>query len=68
MLQSYFKKLSCQAWWCTSVISALGKVKQEDHTFEAGLSYIARPCLQKKKKVSSNRIKDAFNSMMAILR
>jgi hypothetical protein len=32
------------------VISALGKLKQEDHKCEAGLGYKIRPCLKKEKK------------------
>jgi hypothetical protein len=38
----YFKRqVCCQAWWYTSVISALGRLRQEDHQFEANLGYIA---------------------------
>jgi hypothetical protein len=29
-------------WWCTPVIPALGKLRQEDHEFEASLDYIVR--------------------------
>jgi hypothetical protein len=34
------------------IIPALGKlrVRQEDHKFEANLSYFGRPCLKQKKK------------------
>jgi hypothetical protein len=41
-----FKK---QMWWCTSVISALGRLRQKDHVFEASLGYTKRPCLKKEK-------------------
>ena len=52
-----------QVWWHTPVISVLGRLRQEDRCkFEtslgyksepkASLSYIARPCLKKKKKKS----------------
>jgi hypothetical protein len=39
-----------QAWWHTTVISALGRLRQENHKSEASLGYIAKPCLKKKKK------------------
>jgi hypothetical protein len=30
------------AWWSTPIIPLLGKLRQEDHRFEASLSYIVR--------------------------
>jgi hypothetical protein len=36
-------------WWCTPVIAALGRLKQEDHEFKVILGYRVRPCLKKKK-------------------
>jgi hypothetical protein len=33
------------------IILALRRQKQEDHEFKVNLDYIARPCLQKKKRV-----------------
>jgi hypothetical protein len=46
----YLKSARVQVWWCTPVISALGRLKQEDLEFEANLDYRVRPCLKKKKK------------------
>jgi hypothetical protein len=34
-------------WWYTHVITALGRLRQEDHKFQASLGYIGRNCLQK---------------------
>jgi hypothetical protein len=32
-------------WWCTTVIPALRRLRQEDHEFGTSLGYIARPCM-----------------------
>jgi hypothetical protein len=45
---------SSWVWWHTSVISALGRLRQEDHKFKASLGYIVRSWLKKKKKKTSN--------------
>jgi hypothetical protein len=34
------------AWWCTHIIPAFRRLKQEDLEFEANLSYIVRHCLR----------------------
>jgi hypothetical protein len=36
-------------WWCTSVIAALWKLRQEDLEFKDSLDYIVRYCLLKTK-------------------
>jgi hypothetical protein len=46
-LMTVIKKTK-QAWRCTSVIPALGRLKQEDHEFKVKLGYILRPCPKKK--------------------
>jgi hypothetical protein len=38
------------AWWFTPVIPALGRLRQEDHEFEANLGSIARSHLKKKER------------------
>jgi hypothetical protein len=40
-------KTHSQAWWHTSVILALGKLRQEDHQFKAN---------QKDKKINGNML------------
>jgi hypothetical protein len=42
----YFFLKGNQAWWCTPVIPALRRLRQEDHEFKASLGYITT----KKKK------------------
>jgi hypothetical protein len=39
-----------QAWWCTPVIPAFGRLRQEDQEFKTSLDYIERPPLSKRKK------------------
>jgi hypothetical protein len=35
-------------WWCIPVIPVLGRLKEEEHEFEAGLGYIVRIYLKNK--------------------
>jgi hypothetical protein len=39
-----------QEWWCTPVIPAFGRLRQEDLEFKANVGYIVSPCLKKPKK------------------
>jgi hypothetical protein len=41
--------MDSQAWWYTPVIPALGRLRQEDHDFEASLGYRRTRCLKKTK-------------------
>jgi hypothetical protein len=37
-------------WWCTTIILALGRLRQEDGEIQANPGCIVRPCLKKKKE------------------
>jgi hypothetical protein len=43
-------KKNSWARWCTPIIPALGRLRQEDHEFKASLGYTQKPCLKKRKK------------------
>jgi hypothetical protein len=43
--------------WCTPIISALGRLRQEDHKFEVSLGYIARLSLRKQTNKQNNQNK-----------
>jgi hypothetical protein len=50
---TFKSQLEAQVWWYTPVISALGRLRQEDCESKASLEYIVRPYLKKKKKKKS---------------
>ena len=39
-------------WWPMPVIPVLGRLRQEDHRFEANLSNLGRPCFKLRNKKS----------------
>ncbi|XP_021095538.1 uncharacterized protein LOC110344774 [Heterocephalus glaber] len=45
--QLHFKKSRGQVWYCTPIISALGRLRQEDHHNLEGSLGLVRPCLTK---------------------
>jgi hypothetical protein len=47
---NYVKCLAGCMCWCTSVISVLGRLRQEDLEFKASVGYTVRPCLKNQKQ------------------
>jgi hypothetical protein len=47
--QNFFPSKDILSWvgWCTPVVPALGRLKQENHEFLTSLGYIGRSCLKK---------------------
>jgi hypothetical protein len=41
-------------WWHKLVTPVLGRLRQEDYTFETGLGFTARLCLKKQKETKTN--------------
>jgi hypothetical protein len=52
--------------WCTTIIPAFERWRQEDHKFEVSLGYIVRPCLKKVKKEVA--VAEAYNPILATLK
>jgi hypothetical protein len=44
-----------QMWWHTPVITALRRLRQEDHEFEVSLGYVVKCCVNKKKRKEGER-------------
>jgi hypothetical protein len=48
-------------WWCTLVIPALRRLRQEDWNLEANLGYTSRrTCLKKREREREKKKKDIF--------
>jgi hypothetical protein len=56
-------EIPCQVWGYTLVISALGRLRQEDVKFKASLGYRAKLCL-KNKNLSRQKKKTTFNKYL----
>lgn len=49
--------IKSQAWWCTPVVLALGKLKQEELCESgASLNYLVRFCLKREKQKQNKKI------------
>jgi hypothetical protein len=53
-------------WWCTPIISAFERLRQEDCEFKAGLGYIARPGLKNKTTTTTNRNSPNYKMMKTL--
>jgi hypothetical protein len=49
------KPYSCWAWWHMPIISAFGRLGQEDYEFEISLGYAARPYHKRKNKTNKQK-------------
>jgi hypothetical protein len=56
------QECSSWAWWFTSVIPALGRLRQEDDKFEVSQGYISRPYLNKTKQNKQNNTRPSCSS------
>jgi hypothetical protein len=50
------KRAISQAWCHTSIISILGRLKKDNHKFEASLGYIMRPYVNKRQRNNSTSV------------